>query len=88
MQSEPVSQVCSLPWTQQEDLELMCAVQKHGKKWTRLARDVFPKRGRASLRSRWGVLEERAYDGPSDGLFMHRHGDADRDGKERVEAQT
>eukprot|EP00752_Nemacystus_decipiens_P014648 g13045.t1 len=30
--AEAVSQVSSLPWTQQEDLELRCAVQKHGKK--------------------------------------------------------
>lgn len=31
--------------------------QKYGKKWTHIARDVLPSRGKEGLRSRWAMLE-------------------------------
>ena len=46
--------VCRGDWTDQEDMELLCKVLKHGKKWSEFAAEV--KRTEHSVKNRFNSL--------------------------------
>ncbi|CAM9336558.1 unnamed protein product [Laminaria digitata] len=88
--AEPVSQVgcgmpvppSTLPWTEEEDLTLRSAVHQFGKKWAHIARKVIPNRGRASLRSRWTLLEGKMAVAEAErSLLRQRNAEAGGDGR-------